>query len=583
MQPPRPLPRADLLIRRSGQTLLGVLLAAVLLGACFYDRADWPRLLQGEATYLMQADSLAHDFDLTYDRADYDRLLLRWQGDPPDLDLASADGDRITFDRPFPYALWLAPFQRLWPRHGFAIANALLLILASWVALRWLERALGPSAGWWVTVWIFASLTFAYVFLATGDLFLFAVVVLALALADPLAEVDSTWRWPVAGVLLAIPLVSDPLYGVLPLAVLFTMPAARRGALRSAFVLGLLGGLTVMAGAAWWTGGGIPWVSQTSFRFTPETGFPLVDFTAGEWTASVKRLSALYWQGAPRLSWGLDLRLGGWNAVYMLLGRHLGILPYFAPVLLLFLGTAPSRRRPLLLAVAAWILGLLIFHPFDLAGGEGALGNRLFLPLYGALLLLPMRKDRPSWQLATAAVAVGLLALPFLWRAWAQPWAYPIAEDRGYHHVTAVGRSLLPYETSQRWIPAGQAVQHNDLWIRFLNDGGWPETRRDRLLIDGAARLELLIASPFELDVLRLDFGADAPSRLELDGGKVGERVLLSDGGISFRVLPRGWTRRHPLWWTPQRQWLYLLALEMPQAEDAPLAFRLAGERVPSS
>lgn len=576
--------RADVLIRRSGWTTLAVLLAALLLGACFYDRSDWPRLLHGEATFLVQADSLAHDFDLAYTRADFDRLLLRWQSNPPDLELASADGSRITFDRPFPYALWLAPFQRLWPRHGFAIANVLLLILVAWIALRLLERSLGPSAGWWVTVWIFASLTFGYAFLATGDLFLFAVVVLALALVDPQAGwVAATWRWPVAGALLAIPLISDPLYGVLPLAVLFTVPGARRGAVHSAFVLGLLGGLTVLVGTAWSNGGGIPWLSQISFRFTPETGFPLVDFTAGEWTASVKRLRALYWQGAPRLSWGLDLWLAGWNAIYVLVGRHFGILPYFAPVLLLFFGASPSRRRAVWLAVAFWVLGLLIFHPFDLAGGEGTLGNGLFLPLYGALLLLPARKERPSWHLAAAAVAVSLLAMPFLWRAWTHPWTYPIAADRGYHPVTAIARSLLPYETSQRWIPAGQAVQHNDLWIRFLNDGGWPETRRDRLLIDGPARVELLIASPLPIDVLRLDFGADAPSRLDLDGGKLGERVLLADGGIAFRVLPRGWSRRHPLWWTPHRQWLYLLALELPQADDEPLAFSLAGERTPPS
>jgi len=66
-------------------TLLGTLLAFLLAGAAFYDRGGWPDVLPGEATALMQASSLAHDFDLRYERADFDRFLLAWKHDPRDL------------------------------------------------------------------------------------------------------------------------------------------------------------------------------------------------------------------------------------------------------------------------------------------------------------------------------------------------------------------------------------------------------------------------------------------------------------------------------------------------------------------
>ena len=97
-------------VREIGWTVLGALLAALLAAAWLHDRADWPGLVAGEATYLMQADSLLRDRDLTYTRPDFDRLLLRWHRDPTDLELVSGGAGRITFDRPFPYALYLAPF-----------------------------------------------------------------------------------------------------------------------------------------------------------------------------------------------------------------------------------------------------------------------------------------------------------------------------------------------------------------------------------------------------------------------------------------------------------------------------------------
>ena len=46
----------------------------------------------------------------------------------------------------------------------------------------------------------------------------------------------------------------------------------------------------------------------TGFRFTPATGFPLVDFAASEWSDSLRQLRAFH-RPSPPFAWGLDLGL----------------------------------------------------------------------------------------------------------------------------------------------------------------------------------------------------------------------------------------------------------------------------------
>ncbi len=568
----------------AGWTLLGSLLAATLAGAAFYDRTGWPGHLAGEATYLMQARSLADDFDLTYTRADFDRMLLADRGNPTDLALTSGSrGRRIAFDRPFPYAVYLAPFLKLWPRHGFAVANALLLTLVCVFAARTLERRLGPWGAPAVALLAFGSVVFAYVFLATGDLFLFAVTLAAFCLLvqgkpeEPGAGTGIAWRSAAAGALLAIPAATEPPYAVLGLAAFFALRGADRRVGRPALAAGFLAGVAVLAVAGWWAGGGLFGLGASSFRFTPQTGYPLVDFTAAEWPQTVRRLGALYFDGAPRFSWGLDPLLWLWNGLYLVAGRSIGLVPYFAPLLLIAAGASSATRRPLLLGAAAWALGIVVLQPFNVYGGEGAVANRLFLPVYGALWVLAEAGHRRRAALATASAAV--LAALFLWPLWTSPWSYPIDGERGYRHVTSLARRVLPFESSQRPMPGSGVTEHHGLMVKLLSDHAWVETGRGRLKIEGGEPVEMLIASILDLDVLRFDFGPEAPGGITFSGGRVAERILEPGGGISFRVLPRGLPRRHATWWTPRRQRLYLLALELPAAPEKALAFEIHGER----
>lgn len=568
------------LVRRAGHTLLAVL-CALLLASTFVDhRPSATPLVAGEATYLMQAASLWEDQDLTYTRADYDRLLLASGADPTDLELISAsDGRRITFDRPFPYALYLAPFLGFWGDQGFAIANALLLLLVAFFAVRVLERRAGERSAFWVAVLIFASVLFAHVFLATGDLFLFALTTSAFLLLAAADERDGLWRKVLAGILLAVPVATDPLY--LPLVLAAWMQPALRGAHRG-FVAGLGGGWLMQLLVRWWAGGGLGVFGGSHFRFTPETGFPLVDFSSLEWAPMVHRLSALHWDGAPRFSWGLDLALWFWDGVYLVAGQNLGILPYFAPVLLLILvGSSSGGRRSLVGAAGLWAGAVVVVHPFNFWDGPGGVANGLFLPVYGALWLLLDGPPAEGWRRRFGlwlALPCLLFAVLFLGRLRDSPWMAGLA-PRSDWYVTPLAKQLFPYETSQRWLPGSAVVEHGGLALKFLDENAWSESRRQRLMVEGKEGTSMMIGSSLPLDALRLDFGKEAPSRIELHGGTLSERVLRSDGGISFRIEPGGLPRRHATWWTPKAQRLYFLSFHLPGASEEPLPFQLVGER----
>jgi hypothetical protein len=165
-----------------GWVVLGSLLLVTLLVAGFwFDRSE----LEGdEPTYAAQAASLAWDFDLRWDRADFDRFAAQWGGPPRGLMLQSGDGGtRLGFGKPFLYAVVTAPFVRVSPRHGAAVANALLLALAAILAALALRSRVAGWAPWYVALFVFGSVGFAYVYRLQADLFLLAATVCGFALA----------------------------------------------------------------------------------------------------------------------------------------------------------------------------------------------------------------------------------------------------------------------------------------------------------------------------------------------------------------------------------------------------------------
>jgi hypothetical protein len=602
-------------LRGASWAVLAALLLALLAGAATFDRGGWPGLVGDEATYLMQAESLAFDFDLTYERRDYDRFVARHGRLPDGLILQKArDAAAPTFGKPALYALWLAPFVRWAPTAGAPLANALLLALAALVAARTLERRVGAAAALWVAAWCFASVAFAYVFWAHADAFLFAATALGLALAyrgEPAAvtpgaipdlyeppggvrEAASPWRplarWVAAGALLAVPGAFRPFYLALLLpaaAAAWAEGAPSPGARRWARPAALLGGalaLLVAAGALQVAAGGA-WTAYGGERqgFYAHTGFPEVDFPAADWDASVRRWGNTSWLFGGALgdyAGGSHVALWRWNTVYFFLGRHVGVLAYFLPLVLGVAAFSPRRGR-WLLAVAVLVAAacFLLVRPFNFYGGGGAIANRYFLPLYPALWFLagrPSAGPTGDRRRAVGALAVAALAAPFLLPLWSAPRAFPIGDDGRHAHVGAAARRLLPYETTQSHLPGGRDVSMGGVWVKVLA-GPVERVGESGLALVGRDPATLLVGSPRPLDGLRLDFAATGPSRLDLAGASLAGTLLSGDGSVAFLLDLDDPRAVHPMWWSPDPWHLYQLTVAPagPAGAPAPGPFTL--------
>jgi hypothetical protein len=551
--------------RFASRAVLGLLLAATLAGAATLDRRSWPGLVGDEATYLMQAQSLAWDGDLRYSRQDYDRFVVQWGTRPDGLILQSGDGGRtLTYSKPASYAAWIAPFLRLSPTRGAAVANALLLAAAAVAAARSLERRLGPAAPLWVAAWIFASVVFAYVFWAHSDLFLMCLAALALALAygapghGEAAENRrrATLRWLAVGGLLTLVTLSRPFYGVLLVPVALAIPRAQRKLGLSSLVLaaGVLVAVSFFANF----GEGDAWTPYGGERqsFDSHSGFPEVELSPQSWKARIAAQGSRSWRPADEL----DARQSAWNVVYFLVGRHVGALPYFLPLLLGLLAFRRGEGRGALIAavlVAAAVF--LLTRPFNFYGGGGAIANRYFLPLYPAFWFAAGRPARASWALLAA-----LLAAPFLWPLWTHPRAFFLDDDGGYRYVSGFAQRLLPYETTQSHLkPSGREdFVHGSLWIKPLTTSLRAEGDGARRIRMSGGRGEILLGSPRRLDGVRLVLLPPAPPRTEISGAESVAGLPRPRGG-SVRLLHFRRPRAvHRMWWTREPVYLYQLGLE---------------------
>jgi len=585
-------------LEAAGWAVLGLLLLATLVGALRLDRSKFP-LTGDEATYAMQAASLAWDFDLAYTRQDYDRFVTHWGVPPEGLILQSRPGtDRLVYGKPPLYALVIAPFVRVAPVRGPVVANALLLAAAALLAARSLRNRVGPAAPLWVAVFVFASVAFAYVFWGDADLFLFAAVVAGFALvyagdrqfkrldAPPpqIYEGEDTEppgrclaRWLGAGALLGVAVAYRPVYLVLLLPAFLAAresPPDRRRRAVTGLVLGA--GLLLLAsmGTQWLAGGDATGYGGQRQGIYAREAYPEVDFPATQWSQRVTREGNASWLQTAALKPQLNPRLAGWNTVYTLVGRNVGVLPYFLPLLLGFLAYRGERGRwAIPLATVAALVAFLLLRPFNFYGG-GALGNRYFLPVYAALWFLAARPARPIW-----ALIVALLATPFLWPLWAHPTAYPFGENGEYRYVSKAAQRWLPFETTQSAVPGREVSVGSGLWVKILSHSVWPSGREGGLRIAGGSRGELLVGSPQPLGDLHLEFDERAPSRLMVGDREFRPLLLRPNGHVLFEI-PLGSERAiHPLSWGPYNYHLYQLDFHLPGAPATPIGFHVLPPR----
>ena len=565
-----------------------ILLSLALFGAVTFERLEWPAFVGDEATYLMAGESLAWDLDLRFGPEDYARFVKHWGRAPEGLILLSGDqGEHITFGKPFFYPLIIAPWQRVSPVRGPFVANALVLALAGLMTVRSLKTRFGRVAWLWVAAFLFASVSFAYVYWAHADLFLMALTAMALSLAFEVpgstAKQVSGLRWAVIGALVAVVIFSRPLYApiLVPVAMSVARGQRRRG----------LGGLLVGVGLVVLSAVAIHWISGRSLTsygaqrrgFYSSTGFPGVDFAPQEWVDKLEEFGDAAWvegQGVTKLP-ETSASLWAWNSLYFLIGRHAGVLPYFLPLLLGFLARPRGPVQWTLVgAVLICVAGFFLFRPFNFYGGGGAIANRYFLPLFPALWFLGTRRVR----LVPPLVLIGVAAV-FLWPLWSQPRAFPLRQNSTYRYVSPIARRVLPFETTQSHLkPSGQSdVVHHQLWIKLLDPTLRASRDGDVLQLRGEARGQLLIGSPRPLTGLYLaTWGPDA-ERLEVTGGATITRDEVVDGTRRLTLELSRRRARHAMWWTWDPIYLYQLGLEAGRTGDGRLPFSLSRRGMESS
>lgn len=508
--------------------VLWAFLLVLAVVAAFFHPSDWPYTVGDEGSYAMQAQSLAFDFDRRYEGADYRRYLETTGKVPDPLILQSVDdGATLVYAKPAFYSFYLAPFVRLAPERGPILANLLLLVAAALLLDCLLATRIGADGPLAAVLLLFFSVTFGHVFWIHADLFYLVVTALGLCCLDPWLEgKDLSWaRLASGGALLAVAGAGRPFYLAVLAAVVVAAAPTLRGRRGPWFVRSAAwtagGAILVLLGSAWVhraTGGAwTPYVSERQ-GFSSAGGYPDVDFDRERWSERLATAGDASWAREGFLLPEIDAALLGHNVVYALIGRSVGIVPYFLPLFLACACLRPgSRRRWLLAGMAVALLAFLVKNPHNFYGGAGAIANRWFLPLYPVCWFLIERPPSRRW-LATIAAGAALFVLP-LWRTAA---SFPLAIDaehgaRQLRYVSTAAKGLLPLETSQVHLGSAAAdIQHGDLRVRLIGDGVWP-VGQDGIRYRPGGDGELLIGSPVPLASLTVEL---APVAAEADAAK---------------------------------------------------------------
>ena len=450
-------------------------------------------------------------------------------------------------------ASWLlaAGTSALAGARGQAVLGVLMLALAAVIARPSLERRLGRAAPLLLALLIFGSGCWAVVWTDGAALVPLALSVAAFALAyggaeqEVPAEVyrppESGWRgaarWLVVGLLLAELVPGSPLAVALLVPAGLAVPRRRRSGLLPFLLLGFAAGLALEVVVH---GPGV---------------------LLGPAALAVRTVSP-------------DPALVGRGLLGMAVGRNIGLLVGFAPVLLLLLGGRGAADRPGLAAacLAAPVLGALLW-PLDFAAGWLALS---FLPFYGALWFLPVMAPRP-WQGLAIVVLAGL--------AWWPVWVAPRAAlaDGGAGVGASWPRRHLPYEIALRSLPhRGEAWIASERVRARAVEGSRILGDRGRFEMLGRGPATLWLAAPPELGMIAFELGPGAPSSFEVAGATAGRTVFRPDGRVGFEVLldePRG---EHRLWFDERPLAIHLIELQLPLEEGArPPRFRLLAAAQP--
>jgi hypothetical protein len=541
----------------------GAILALVLLS--IYGglalSVDFPRTAIGiqsdEATYYMMGHSLAEDGDLTYRRADLERVWREFPSGPSGLFLKKGrdvqraglmlrppfvwfettpdpDGGRFFYGKAFIYPLVAAPLVKVFGTNGFLLLHALLLAGVGWCGFLFLHaRAPAAPSALLAGAFILVTVVPVYYVWITPELFNFAIVFFAYFLwlykeVAPRDAMPRGMRWAAgpasdiaAAILLGLATFSKIsnvlLFGPIALWLLWRRRPVPLIA-SSAVFLAVAGGLfavNVAISGDWNYQGGERRTFHWEFPFqTPASAFEVgTPMARDEAQTDVILQESVFWTNFSN------------NLKWYFVGRYSGLVAYFFPaVFALILFVAGARRRPLwqwlvLGSALAQILLFVITLPYTWFGGGGSVGNRYFMGFYGLFLFL-----LPPVASMSAAVVPWLVGGLFMAKLVLNPFVtsfYPgTYAESGPLRLLPVELSNtndLPINTERatriRWFgddPGRQeGTKDPGFQIYFLDRNGFVEGDKT-FWVKGDSRAEFLIKTDRRMKQLVLTLTAGA-------------------------------------------------------------------------
>jgi hypothetical protein len=561
---------------REARLALGALGAVLVAGTL---ALDLPRAANGEvwgdgATYHAMALSLARDFDLRYEARDLERFRLEYPNGPQGLFLKRASGGlrfdaaqgfpwlrrvrpdegQLYYAKAFAHPLAAAPFVVLLGTRGLMLLNGLLLSGALWLAYALLRRRGHAASGALAAALALFLLTVTPLYLVwpTPELFALLLVTAGLTAWASDRPLLSAVLFGIAGyvkppnVLLAAPLGLAPLLSGLAEGRFWRGlgESLRRGVVLvltagafSAANAALTGELNYQGGERKTFYGRFPFDAQgTSFD---EAGIWMTTNQVGPLVAGRDEQQVTEASGPARhpgeIRESFLLNLG-----YFWIGRFGGALPYFLPAVVAlgaFLLAGPRDRAgwlALAAIVASWLAYLWII-PDNWYGGGGTVGNRYFLAVLPAFLLL-VPKGRGLAVFGSALAGALVFLAPLL----ASPVRHSLAPGR--HAMRAPFKALPaeltmlndlsaftePWRKKRPFGFTGNAERHADAdayFLYFLDDGTWGREEwasRPGFWLRGGATAEVVLRA--------FDLATVERVVVRVRGGPRGDQVSVGHG-----------------------------------------------------
>ena len=365
-----------------------------------------------QAVYYAMAQSIAFDNDLEYTKKDLIRYYEDFGAGPNGIFLKKAANGKLYFAKSFAYALFAAPFVRVFGTNGPLVFHSLLLFLLLLMGFSYFSISNSPGLSLLqVLTFLFASIAGIYFLWISPDFFNLFLVFAAFFLwlykirsqeAPTAAPKTKMGRFEafllsessdyLAALLAGIAVFSKPpnvaLMGPLVLWQLLKKKFIKTAAMILLFALsaGVFFGMNALFTSSGWN-------FQGGERKTFYFNFPYEkeDITFDNALNSNPMTSEGYFG-----RFLYPFKFIFYNIFYYFFGRFTGIAWYFFPaflfLILFFLGKKSLDRWLILIALAGEILIYIVLMPDNYGGGGGSLANRYFLNIYPLFLFLPRIK-----------------------------------------------------------------------------------------------------------------------------------------------------------------------------------------------